>query len=174
MSVLNKEFENFISGQDDDGVWKFYLHSLRELRKRGLIRTKHIVGERGKYLALKFYALNKGEPKLLQVSPTGTKNVDALSPKGTRYNIKTLTTSRRITGVFWGLNPPESKEEDRKVFEFLIIVILDENLELLELLEVPWKLFLEQKRWSKSMNTWRVRLTNELKTKSRIVFSKDN
>jgi hypothetical protein len=166
---MSKEIEDFVAKLDDDGVWKLYSTSIKELRRRRLIRTKNIVGERGEYLTIKFYNSKKGEPKL-QRAPPGTKNVDALSVKGDRYNIKTVTAPRRITGAFWGLNPPGSEEKDRRIFEFLIIVVLDEDLELKEILEVSWELFLENKTWSKRMKTWRVPLTNEFKTKCRVVF----
>ena len=169
---LSKKIECFIADLDDEDVWKLYSLSIKELKKRELIRTKNIVGERGEYLAIQLYNSQKSEPKL-QRAPSTTKNVDALSTKGDRYSIKTVTTPRKITGAFWGLNPPGSKEKDRRTFEFLIIVVLGDELELQKILEVPWELFLRHKRWSKRMKTWRISLTRELESKCKLVFRRN-
>ena len=97
----------------DDSLWKNYAITIKELKKRKLIRTRNIAGERGEQLAVEIYNSTPGRPNL-QAAPEGTQNVDALSRKGERYAIKTMTLPRKLTGVFYGLNPPDSTEDEKR------------------------------------------------------------
>jgi len=58
------------------------------------------------------------------------------------YSIKTIThPTTKKTGVFYGLNPPDSYVEDDRLFEYVIITKLDDELELVQILELDWPLF---------------------------------
>ena len=49
----------------------------------------------------------------LSPAPVGAENIDAISRKGDRYSIK--STSNNTTGVFYGLEEPESDKGDRQI-----------------------------------------------------------
>src|SRR3989344_29227 len=102
-----KEFKEAVQKMTDDNLWKAHSYTIKSLRKRNLIRSGNIVGDRGEDIVITFYNKTPNEPKL-QLAPEGTQNVDALSRKGERYSIKTITTPNTTTGVFYGLNPPDS------------------------------------------------------------------
>ena len=104
----------------------------------------------------------------LQRAPTGTKNVDALSTQGDRYSIKTITS--KTTGSFYDLEPKGSDKEDKQVFEFLIIAILDENFVLSKILELNWEDFIFFKSWNKRMKNWNVVVTKKLLSDVKVVF----
>lgn len=108
-AIVSEQIEKI----DDEMLWRSYGLVIKELKKRKLIRTRNIAGERGEQLAIQIYNSTPGEPNL-QAAPEGTQNVDALSRKGDRYAIKTVTLPRKLTGVFYGLQPPESEENDKK------------------------------------------------------------
>jgi len=59
-------------------------------------------------------------------------------------------------------NTPEQK------FEYVIIVLLDKNLQLKRIYEMTWTQFLKFRKWHKTMRAWNlyinITLSNELKT----------
>ena len=79
-------------------------HSIeKEVRRRGLKLT---VGHIGEQLVVTHFNETPGLPKL-QIAPSGTKNVDALSRAGDRYTIKTvLDENVRFTLI--GITPISS------------------------------------------------------------------
>ena len=87
-----------------------------ELKNRGILRTKNIVGELGEYYAVDFYTKNPKLPGLSMAPPT-VKNIDALSRNGEIYSIKTITSRKGTTGSFWD---PESIKNNEKKFDYLL------------------------------------------------------
>ena len=170
--MMMHKIETFIKEMNDDNLWILFAKSRIELRERGLARTGNITSERGEYLVLEHYKNKPGLPKL-QLAPPSTKNIDAISTGGERYSIKTIVYPNRTTGVFYGLNPPKSKEKQRRLFEYVIITTIDEEFQLLEIIEIDWSTFLKFKKWHKRMNAWNLTLTGGLRAQSRIVFSKE-
>lgn len=158
-----------IERMDNESLWKNYALAIKELNKRKLIRTRNIVGERGEQLAIEIYNSTPNEPNL-QAAPEGTQNVDVLSRKGERYAIKTVTLPRKLTGVFYGLNPSDSKEKEEKIFEHLIIVMINDLFEPVKIIECDWYTFLKHKRWHKTMRAWNISVTARLEKESRIIF----
>lgn len=156
-----------LSKLSDFELIKTYGSLIEELKNRKIIRTKNIIGDLGEYLAIDFYNKNSNLPKL-QFAPTGTENIDAISRKGDRYSIK--STSAKTTGVFYGLNSPDSPDVDEKKFEFVIIVEFDENYNLSKIIELDWNKFLLFKRWHKRMQAWNLTITKELLDNSKIIF----
>ena len=63
---------------NDDELIDLYPKLLDQLKTRGIIRTKNIIGELGEYIAKREY---KNNPKLpeLQLNLSSTKNIDAKS-----------------------------------------------------------------------------------------------
>lgn len=152
---------------EDVQLIQIYGLLISELKNRKIIRTKNIIGDLGEYLAIEYYNKNVNLHKL-QPAPTGTENIDAISRKGERYSIK--STSAKTTGVFYGLNSPESSIKDEKKFEYLIIVVFDESYKLIKIIELEWEKFLLFKKWHKRMRAWNITITRELLDNAKIIF----
>ncbi|MBU0459846.1 MAG: hypothetical protein KJ771_03485 [Nanoarchaeota archaeon] len=162
---------NLINKLDDDQLWLVFAESKSLLKKRKLVRSSNIVGERGEHVAINIYNNTPHLPKL-KAAIESTQNIDAISNKGERYSIKTLTYPHRTTGVFFGLVPRGSSEKDAQKFEYLIIVVLDNLLQPLKIVEVSWDLFCEHKQWHSRMNAWNISLTKKVLSKSRIIYER--
>lgn len=150
----------------DKELISLYFYWIQELKKRNIIRTNNIVGELGEFLAIKYYNDTPGMPKL-QAAPTSTKNIDAISNKGERYSIKTVTGS--TTGVFYGI----SKDMSQKLFEYVIIVIMNKDYSISKILEISWNTFFKYKRWHSRMNAWNLTITKNLIDESKVIYSKE-
>lgn len=142
----------------------------KELVKRGILRTKNIVGEIGEYFTFKFFKESKDLDNLIYPPPV-TKNIDFISNKGDRYTVKTVTNMYRRTGVFWD---PESIKNEDQIFEYLIIVILNDNYNLRKMIKLDWKKFIEFKRYNKIQNNFYVPLTKKLYKNVEVLFESDS
>ena len=71
----------------------------QELKRRGVIRTKNLVGEIGEYYAKNYFNSTSNLPTLF-LPPPGIKNIDLLGRNGNRYSVKTVTSRSRTTGSF--------------------------------------------------------------------------
>jgi hypothetical protein len=162
-------FKKEISKISDEDIWAIFAFIKKELRNRGLVRTNNIVGERGEFLAIKIY---KNNPKLpnLQAAPEGTQNVDALSRKGERYTIKTISEPGRTTSVFYGCGNLGDSDKPEKKFEYAIIVIIDSDFKMAKMLELSWAVFLKYRKWHKTMRAWNLTITQELLKEANIIF----
>ncbi|MBH0328809.1 hypothetical protein ABH14_03200 [Brevibacillus brevis] len=159
---------NFQSLSDSDLI-SSYGDVIKELKNRKIIRSKNVVGDLGEYLAIEYYNRTPGLPKL-QFAPPGTKNIDAISINGERYSIK--STSSTTTGVFYGLNQPNSNEIEQQKFEYVIIVVLDENFTLTRINELTWEQFLEYKRWHSRMSAWNLTINKKLLEHTRTIYKR--
>jgi hypothetical protein len=146
---------------------KAYGQVLTELKRRGSIRSKNIIGDLGESLAIDFYNSMSNLPKL-QLAPPSTQNVDALSNNGERYSIK--ATTGKTTGVFYGLPPTGSTEVVTQKFEYVIIVRFGTEYELKGIYELTWNQFLKFKRWHSRMNAWNLSLNREVIAASNKIF----
>ena len=155
----------------NDELIKLYSNCIKELKNREIIRTKNITGELGEYIAVDFYnkTLNLTN---LQFAPPSTENIDAISRKGERYSMKTITNNGS-TGVFYGLPSIESDEVPIQKFEYVIIVKLNDNFELENILELTWKQFLENKKWHSRMNAWNLSYSKKLINLGNNLFIKE-
>lgn len=159
-----KQFDfSYIS---NDKLLGFYSKWIKELKARKIIRTNNIVGELGEYLAIEYYNKTPGLPKL-QATPISTKSIDAVSNKGERYSIKSVTG--KTTGVFYGIDKDSSPE---KLFEYVIIVVLDEEYSIDMIIEISWENFLKYKHWHSRMNAWNLSITKKLIKDSKIIFQR--
>ena len=146
-----------------------YSDTIKELKARGVLRTKNVIGELGEYLVVDYYYNNPNLPNL-SIVPVGTKNINALSQEGERYSIK--STTGNVTGVFYGLEPPESDSEDKPSFEYVVICKLDDDCALEGIYQLDWKAFTKHKRWHSRMKAWNLTITKALKEDAVIIFEK--
>lgn len=146
-----------------------YSQTIKELKNRGVLRTKNVVGELGEYLVLEHYDRDPQLPAL-SVVPIGTKNINAISQDGERYSIK--STTGNVTGVFYGLEPQGSSKPDPRLFEYLIICKLDDDCELEGIYQLSWEAFQKHKKWHSRMNAWNVAVTKAMKEDSVVIYEK--
>lgn len=168
-----EEIKGKISSLSDEEIWTLYAYLGIELKERKLVRTRNIVGERGEFLAIETYKKISGLPNL-QAAPEGTQNVDALSRKGERYSIKTVTEPRTLTGVFYGLGNPKDKNLPERKFEHVIIVVVSKEMQPKRILELDWEQFLKFRRWHKTMRAWNLSVTKELLKEAKTIFPENN
>ena len=164
---MNKKFERL----NNEELWLMYADTELELKERGLVRTRNIVGERGEFLTIETYNSIKDLPNL-QAAPEGTQNVDALSRKGERYSIKTITEPSKTTGVFYGCGDNDSKESPKQKFEYVTIVQISKDYRPKIIIELTWEQFLKFRKWHKTMSAWNLSLTNGLLEKARVIFKR--
>jgi hypothetical protein len=117
----------------------------KEARHRGLSFS---VGEIGEKLAISLF---KERPDLtvLAPAPRGTKNIDAISRDGNRYSIKTLQRAKKTGTVY-----PDSVDKDRRLFEFILIVLINDEFSLERIIELSWEQFCAVRSWDVRMNAW--------------------
>ena len=149
---------------------------IQELKRREVLRTKNTVGEIGEYYAIKFYNkidTNKYNAKKklpnLTIAGKTTKNVDALSRDGKIYSIKCVSSSNGTTGSFWD---PEGIQNNKKTFDYLIIVILDEEYGVDKMLELTWNDFMKYKSHNTRMNNYNISVTKKLTDEFKIIYKK--
>jgi hypothetical protein len=166
---MQDDFNKMIESASDEEIWGIFATASRALKSRGLVRTKNIVGERGEFLAIKIFNSTPGLPNL-QAAPEGTQNVDALSRKGDRYSIKTISQPGKTTGVFYGCGDNEGTASPDKKFEFVIIVLISNDFQLKSMCELTWEQFLKFRRWHTTMRAWNLSLTKALINEARIIY----
>lgn len=153
---------------NNEELWQGYADIQQELKKRNLVRTNNIVGERGEFLAIETYNSISGLPNL-QAAPEGTQNVDALSRKGERYSIKTISEPGSTTGVFYGIGEKDDNVIPNKKFEYVIIVQIFKDYRPKRILELSWDQFLRFKKWHSTMRAWNLSITKSLLTEAKII-----
>ena len=139
-----------------------------ELRERGVLKTKNLVGELGQYYAGDFYYNHSKLPNLFS-APLGVQNVDALSRNGELYSIKTVSSRGGTTGSFLG---PDSINKNEQKFHYLLIVILDDAYALDMILELTWDDFIKHKKFNSRMNNYNITATKKLINLVKIVYEK--
>lgn len=157
-----------LSGYSVAEIVNIYGQAIKELKKRGVLRTNNVVGELGEYFVLEQYNANPELPTL-SVVPLGTKNINAISQDGERYTIK--STSGNVTGVIYGLEPLGSTKADVPVFEYMIICKLTEDYELNSIYQLSWDAFQKHKKWHSRMKAWNITLSKAVIDDATIVYS---
>jgi len=165
--VMN-EINKILDHLEDSELIEVYSKIITLLKSRGVIRTKNLLGDLAEFLVINFYGKTPGLPNL-QAAPAGTQNVDALSREGNRYSIK--ATSGTTTGVFYGLNPPESDLIENQKFEYVIIACFDDTFRLTKILELTWSQFLNHKRWHTRMRAWNLSVTKNLLNNCKVIYN---
>jgi hypothetical protein len=136
-----------------------------EMRKRGMADSVGAVGEQ---LAIEQLRQMPGLPKL-QLSPRGTKNADALSRNGDRFSIKTVCEGSK-TGTIY----PEPDDQERQLFEYILIVKLSEDWSLQSIHELTWTAFVKVRSWDKRMNAWYVAYCARTLAGGTLLYSKQS
>lgn len=116
-----------------------------EARKRGLSFN---VGEIGEKLVISLFKERSDLP-VLAAAPRGTKNIDAISREGNRYSIKTLQKANK-TGTIY----PDPQDNERRLFEYILIVFLNDDFTLSRVVELDWNQFCSVRSWDSRMNAW--------------------
>lgn len=129
-------------------------------------RIRFSVGEIGETISINFFNNTPGFSNL-QKAPTGTKNVDALSRNGDRYSIKTIKAGGKTGTVY-----PDAVDPNKQLFEYILIVQLDENFELQALHRFTWIQFLTVRQWDKTMNAWYIPKSQKALKKGDTIFKK--
>ena len=160
-----------LSGLSITEIIELYSESIKELKLRRILRTNNVVGDLGEYLVLDHYSNSPELPTLNQV-PVGTQNINAIGQDGKRYAIK--STSGHVTGVFYGLEPPESKKPDAPLFEYVIICKFDDSFMMQAIYQIDWNTFLKHKRWHSRMKAWNLAITQSLIADATIIFDRSN
>lgn len=159
--MLDPELKNM---KDEDLV-RLRARLDAEMRRRGIAFS---VGEVGERLAIEYFALTPGLPKL-QPAQRGTKNVDANSRRGERYSIKTICSARK-TGTIYA----DSSDPDKQLFEYLLIVGLNEDWSLRTIHEFTWVDFVRARSWDARMNAWYVGCSATTLRQAKLVFSAES
>ena len=150
--------------------------AVQELKRRGVLRTKNTVGELGEHYAIELY--NKidtrkfvAKRKLPNLTKAGitTKNVDALSRDGKIYSIKTVSSSNGTTGSFWD---PEGVKNNKKTFDHLAIVILNNEYSVEMILELTRDDFMKHKSYNSRMNNFNISVTKKLIEEFKVIYKK--
>jgi hypothetical protein len=155
---------------NNEELWLAFGDIKQELKNRGLVRTGNITGERGEFLVIEIYNSTPNMPNL-QAAPEGTQNIDAISRKGERYSIKTITEPGRQTGVFYGIGDKEDESVPEKKFEYVVIVQLYKNYRPKKVLELNWEQFLKHKKWHTTMRAWSLTITESLLNDAKVIYS---
>ena len=152
-----------ISSLSTEDIISLYPAILKELKQRKVITTNNFIGELGEYLAINAYNKNSSLNNL-QKADVSTQNIDAISNKGERYSIKSVSGS--ATGVFHSL----SGEKD---FEFLIIVQFGKDYELLRIIQLTWNQFIKIRRMKKPENKYNVPITQKNLENGKIIYQSE-
>jgi hypothetical protein len=136
---------DWLSSLNDEQVVELRARVDAELGKRGVIFNVGMLGEK---LCIGFFNSTPNLPKLL-MGPRGAKNVDALSRDGDRYSIKAYMKAKK-TGTIY----PDREDPKKQLFEYLLVVRLDEHYQLDAIYRFSWERFLELRAWDKRMNAW--------------------
>ena len=123
-----------------------------EMTHRGISFS---VGEIGEKLAINHFNSTNGLPTL-RAAPPGTKNIDAISRNGDRYSIKTRLKAKK-TGTIY----PDNSDPDKQLFEYVLLVKIDEYYILESIHEFSWNLFIKLRLWDKRMNAWYLPCSNK-------------
>ena len=129
----------------DDEIISLRVQIEKEFKRR---KIKFSSGEIGEKIAIDFFNNTPGLDNL-QRAPTGTKNVDALSRKGERYSIKTIKDGNKSSTVY-----PDREDKVKQLFEYILIVQLNDDFELEGLHRFSWKIFMEVRQWDITMKAW--------------------
>ena len=124
-----------------------YSETIKELKSREIVRTKNIVGELGEW--------HCQERLELQLSAPNQKHFDALDSEKNRYSIKAVTESsaKRTSAIHLS----EDIDINSICFEYLIVVILSDSMELESIHSYSWNKFWKLK--SKNKNHYYLALT---------------
>ena len=148
---------------------QIYGELLSKMREDKLIRSKTVTGDLGEYIVVDYYTKTKGLPKL-QFAPPSTKNIDAISVNGERYSIKCITTN--TTGAFYGIEKNTDIRDIKPLFEYVVIIKLNEKYQPEFILELDWDAFFKHKHWHSRIGAYNLLVTNSLIEDGKMIYRK--
>ena len=124
-----------LKGFDEAGLLRLYTEVLNQMKVREMIRSANAIpGDLGE----RFVKNRLG----LELVPNSVKGYDAIDAEGTKYQIKT----RRITPQ----NPSRQlggfRDLDQRLFDYCIVVNLQEDFTPKELWQVPYEVIVKYAR----------------------------
>jgi hypothetical protein len=134
---------------------KLYPTLLRELKNRGIIRTRNLVGELGKFIVKQTFEVND-ETISLRAAPNSQKNYSFTDAAGLRYNLK--TTSGSNTGVFHSVPLEETSIPS---FEKLLVLRFSKDYDAEVILMVDWRDFVKFRQIKRPEGKWYVQINPE-------------
>jgi len=135
----------------------------KEFKSRGI---KFNVGEMGEQIAINYFNNTPGLANL-QKAPTGTKNVDALSRNGERYSIKTIKDGNKSGTIY-----PDPNDKEKQLFEYLLLVQINDDYKLQMLHRFSWEQFFTIKQWDKTMNAWYISKSRKALSQGELIYEK--
>ena len=149
---------------------QLYSELISKMREDNLILSKNVTGDLGEYIVIDYYTKTRGLPKL-QFAPPSTKNIDAISVKGERYSIKCITTN--TTGAFYGIEKDADINSIKPLFEYVVIIKLNENYQPDFILELDWETFFRHKHWHSRVGAYNLVITNSLVEDGKMVYKRN-
>jgi hypothetical protein len=153
------ELEKF----SDDALISLRIQIDKECKRR---KMKFTAGDYGEKIAIDFFNNTPGLENLLK-APPGTKNVDALSRKGDRYSIKTIKDGNKSGTIY-----PDRENKEKQLFEYLLIVLLNDDYELKALYRISWQQFWKVKKWDLTMKAWYLPKTSKALNEGECLYEK--
>ena len=150
---------------------KIYGELVSKMREDKLIRSKNVTGDLGEDIVIDYYCKTKGLPKL-QFAPPSTKNIDAISINGERYSIKCITTN--TTGAFYGIAKDTDINSIKPLFEYVVVIKLNENYKPEFIIELDWETFFKHKHWHSRISAYNLLVTQSLIEDSRIIYQSNS
>lgn len=157
MSKVNINFSNY----KEKELVEIYFNLIKEFKTKGMIRTRNIVGDLGEYIAREYYNSKRNLPDL-QLIEISKENVDAIDNENKKYSIKTITT--KCTGSFRGI------EKENKLFDYVIIVMLNKDYTLNKIIEITWETFIDFKKWNKRNKADYLTITRKLLECAKVIY----
>ena len=149
---------------------QLYGELISKMREDNLIRSKNVTGDLGEYIVVDYYTKTRGLPKL-QFAPPSTKNIDAISVNGERYSIKCITTN--TTGAFYGIEKDADINSLKPLFEYVVIIKLNENYQPDYILELDWETFFRHKHWHSRIRAYNLVITSSVIEDGKMVYKRD-
>jgi len=138
------------------------------MRTRGIIRTKNVVGDLGEWYAKHIYS-TLGPRGPIFLLKTNNRDVDAKDASGSTYSIKAASLSSTRTSAF---NFSKDHVASYRIFDYLVVVRVDDSFQLHSVYEFSWDKFWSLKRWNVRQKAWFLPLTKLAFASGSTVFSK--
>jgi len=150
----------------DEEVISAFATLILAMRKRGIIRTKNVVGDLGERYAVRAYGAHPTR-KPLTLSCTNATDVDAYDASGLRFAIKAASPSSTRTSAF---HLEREREETERAFDYLIVVRVDDLLQPAQIFEFTWEQFWAAKAWNKRQHAWFLPLSRRVLRNAQLIF----
>lgn len=161
---LNLEHVATNSAITDEEIVRAFASLLSAMRLRGIVRTRNVVGDLGERYAIRAYEQHCKGP--LKLADTNKTDVDATDVSGRRFAVKAVSPGSTRTSAFhFGEDATEA------VFDYLVVVRVDDLMQPVRVLEFAWEQFWRLKRWSVRQKAWFLPLTRAVLSEAEIIVT---